>query len=123
MNDLKDSNHLNIKLSGVNNKQLSSLFSDQANYYPGQQPHGINGFVNGQGLLPNPPSPNKNINHKNQVLVNGEVDINERRHPKTEGHSTRLRFVYIFLLVPSHNVVLPQNLKGVIKVVQHNLII
>lgn len=71
-------NHINGKMD----KQISSIFSDQSNFF-GKHPHGgINGFVNGQDILSS--SLNKNFN-KNRLL-NGDIDISPL---KTEGLSSR----------------------------------
>ena len=88
INELKDGNHINGKISrtGVSDKQLASLFTDQSNFY-NQQHGGMNGFVNGQGILPTPPSINNKNFIKNPNIINGDIDMSQPL--KTEGLSTR----------------------------------
>ncbi|XP_066924176.1 integrator complex subunit 6-like [Clytia hemisphaerica] len=87
INELKDGNHINGKISrtGVSDKQLTSLFTDQSNFY-NQQHGGMNGFVNGQGILPTPPSINNKNFIKNPNIINGDIEMNQPL--KTEGLST-----------------------------------
>ena len=71
-------NHINGKMD----KQISSIFSDQSNFFGNQTHGGINGFINGQDILSSPLNTNFNKNR----LLNGNIDISPL---KTEGLSTR----------------------------------